>query len=145
MATGGGAPYPHDPLGGGLELDRSAEMSQVPVWGRDTCASTTSHSKFPFPFVSRPESVPTSPAALMRACTPNAAPPVARAIVTSKTIVRPVSITFPPPECRWRGAYHTAFLVRLSSNSRYSHQLLFEREPDIGGRARPLVCPPVPG
>src|SRR5207245_10681366 len=34
----------------------------------------------------------------MRACRPKAAPPVARAIVTSKTIVRPVSITFAPPD-----------------------------------------------
>src|SRR5213083_2807917 len=54
IATGGGAPYPHNPLGGGLGLDRSAEMSQVPAWGSDTCASTTSQSNVPFPFVSRP-------------------------------------------------------------------------------------------
>src|SRR5438552_16047905 len=80
----------------------------------------------------------------MRACTPHAAPPAAKAIVTSKAIVRPVSITFAPPECRWRGAYHTAFLVRLSSNGRYSHQSIFEREPDIGGRVRPLLGPPAP-
>src|SRR5881397_2536802 len=81
----------------------------------------------------------------MRACTPHAAPPAAKAIVTSKAIVRPVSITFAPPECRWRGAYHTAFLVRLSSNGRYSHQSIFEREPDIGERARILVHAPLPG
>jgi len=34
----------------------------------------------------------------MRACKPKAAPPEARAIVTSKTIVRPVSIIFTPPD-----------------------------------------------
>src|SRR5438128_12682773 len=34
----------------------------------------------------------------MRACKPKAAPPDARAIVTSKTIVRPVSIIFTPPD-----------------------------------------------
>src|SRR2546426_4346405 len=54
IATGGGAPYPHDPLSGGFGLDRSAEMSQVPAWGSATCASTTSQSNVPFPFVSRP-------------------------------------------------------------------------------------------
>src|SRR3989475_9937667 len=34
----------------------------------------------------------------MRACRPKAAPPVARAIVTSETMVRPVSIMFAPPD-----------------------------------------------
>src|SRR5438876_6897435 len=78
----------------------------------------------------------------MRACTPHAAPPAAKAIVTSKAIVRPVSITFAPPECRWRGAYHTAFLVRLSSNGRYSHQSIFEREPNIGAVSAPWSALP---
>src|SRR5437870_10015213 len=44
-AIGRGAPYPHDPLGGGLGLDRSAEMSQVPACGIATCASTTSQDR----------------------------------------------------------------------------------------------------
>src|SRR5438445_10537276 len=34
----------------------------------------------------------------MRACKPTPAPPDARAIVTSKTIVRPVNIIFTPPD-----------------------------------------------
>src|SRR5207245_11145445 len=45
----------------------------------------------------------------------------------------------------WPRGYHTAFLVRLSSNRRYSHRSVFEREPDIGDRAPTLVHAPLPG
>src|SRR5207244_11055431 len=42
-AIGRGGPYAHDPRGGGLGVDRSAGVSQVPGCGSGTCASRTGH------------------------------------------------------------------------------------------------------
>src|SRR2546425_10376397 len=66
IPTGGGGPQAHDPPGGGVGVGTSAAMSQVPALGGAACAATTSHSHVPSPLLSRPRSVPPSPAAPTR-------------------------------------------------------------------------------
>src|SRR5439155_15188733 len=108
IGRGPGTP-PHRPVTGGDEPERSAETSHVPAFGREIWASTTSHSNFPFPFVSSPWSDPAPPAEAMRAWTPQAAPPVSIAIVRRSPIVRVVQIIVPPTSAEAEGTIGPSF------------------------------------
>src|SRR2546428_13405742 len=80
----------------------------------------------------------------MRACRPKAAPPVARALVTSNAIVRPASIMFAPPDVD--GGEHItprfSFGFRLTADIPTAHFL--NENPTSGAVPAPWSMLPVP-